>query len=125
MHIFTVFLTNIVKMSLLLHAGLGTVLAVDILNFPGLDLQHVANVLEWIFLTFIPGFCLGQGLNQFYENYEFLKICSDPMVTTGCAFNISNPCCKGEYMRLVQSNNSIRSIKDSIVITFSLWRIGA
>ena len=42
--------------------GIATVLTVDILSIPQLNLQHISEALESVFLIFIPNFCLGQGL---------------------------------------------------------------
>ncbi|CAF3018525.1 unnamed protein product [Rotaria sp. Silwood2] len=68
-----------------------TLLAVVILSIPQLDLVHVADILEWIFLILFPNFCLGQGLNNMYQNYALNELCG-PIVVL-CDF-MPNPCCK-------------------------------
>ena len=76
--------------------GIATVLTVDILSIPQLNLQHISEALESVFLIFIPNFCLGQGLVDLYNNHEFLKLCGEPFVQQLCHANITNPCCLGK-----------------------------
>ncbi|KAK6165163.1 hypothetical protein SNE40_023607 [Patella caerulea] len=73
--------------------GVAGLLVVTILDIPQLKLQDVGLALEWIFLTIIPHFCLGQGLQDYYNNYEFLKSCKE--ITPFCSILPPNPCCKG------------------------------
>ncbi|XP_071106304.1 phospholipid-transporting ATPase ABCA3-like [Haliotis cracherodii] len=56
-------------------SGVATVLTVGILAIPQLELEDTSRILEWIFMSVLPNFCLGQGLEDFYSNYEFLQIC--------------------------------------------------
>ena len=70
--------------------GDATVLAVGILGIPQLGLKDLANVLEWIFLVFLPNFCLGQGLMDYYSNWEFLDSCQE--YKQFCTL-FPNPCC--------------------------------
>ncbi|CAC5380658.1 ABCA3 [Mytilus coruscus] len=72
-------------------SGDATILAVGILGIPQLDLEDLAKALEWVFLTFLPNFCLGQGLMDYYMNYEYLEVCK-PIIGLCKAF--PNPCCK-------------------------------
>lgn len=71
-------------------AGDATVLAVGILGIPQLGLKELSNTLEWIFLVFLPNFCLGQGLMDYYSNWEFLDSCQE--FKQLCSI-IPNPCC--------------------------------
>ncbi|KAJ8317951.1 hypothetical protein KUTeg_003042 [Tegillarca granosa] len=71
--------------------GIATILAVGILSMPQLGLEDLSHVLEWIFLTFLPNYCLGQGLEDFYSNKIYLDLCT-PEFQALCFF-ISNPCC--------------------------------
>jgi hypothetical protein len=73
-------------------SGIATVLAVGILSIPQLGTQDLSHALEWLFMIILPNFCLGQGLVDFYSNFEFLHICKP--VLPFCPI-ISNPCCKG------------------------------
>ncbi|CAF1682200.1 unnamed protein product, partial [Adineta ricciae] len=69
-----------------------TLLAIVILAIPQLDLLDIANALEWVFLVLFPNFCLGQGLNDIYQNAFLNELC-EPLIPL-CAF-VPNPCCKG------------------------------
>lgn len=79
-------------------SGVATILAVGILDIPQLGTQDISHALEWTFLTFLPNFCLGQGLEDFYSNYEFSEMCHQFNLTEICKFPIPFPCCKGEYL---------------------------
>lgn len=68
-----------------------TILAVNIISIPQLDLLSTARALEWTFLIIFPNFALGQGLNDIYKNAVYNDLCA-PFVDL-CAF-IPNPCCK-------------------------------
>ncbi|KAK3091888.1 hypothetical protein FSP39_023469 [Pinctada imbricata] len=82
-------------------AGCATVLAVGILGIPQLGLKDLSVALEWVFLTFLPNYCLGQGLMDYYSNWEFLEACSafrsivKDKAKEACSL-IPNPCC-GPY----------------------------
>ncbi|UJR37958.1 hypothetical protein I4U23_030642 [Adineta vaga] len=68
-----------------------TLLAIVILSIPQLELLDVSNILEWIFLILFPNYCLGQGLNDIYQNSFLNKLC-EPLIPF-CAI-APNPCCK-------------------------------
>ncbi|XP_071130810.1 phospholipid-transporting ATPase ABCA3-like isoform X2 [Mytilus edulis] len=90
--IFTVPSTGFVWLTMFnILSGDATILAVGILGIPQLDLEDLAKALEWVFLTFLPNFCLGQGLMDYYMNYEYLEVCK-PIIGLCKAF--PNPCCK-------------------------------
>ena len=80
--------------------GDATVLAVGILGIPQLDLEDLSKALEWVFLTFLPNFCLGQGLMDYYSNYEFLEVCKPIVVNPMFCKAFPNPCCKGKCTTL-------------------------
>ncbi|XP_052824141.1 phospholipid-transporting ATPase ABCA3 [Octopus bimaculoides] len=56
-------------------SGLLSVLSVNILSIPQLNLSDVADILRWVFLVISPEFCLGQGLIDFYANYDLIEMC--------------------------------------------------
>ncbi|CAF0870807.1 unnamed protein product [Adineta steineri] len=68
-----------------------TLLAIVILSIPQLELLDIANILEWVFLLLFPNYCLGQGLNDIYQNSFLVQLC-EPLVPL-CPF-LPNPCCK-------------------------------
>lgn len=89
--LFTVPSTGFVWLTMFnILSGDATILAVGILGIPQLNLEDLSKALEWIFLTFLPNFCLGQGLMDYYSNYEFLQVCT-PYIDM-CKF-YPNPCC--------------------------------
>ncbi|KAJ8254174.1 hypothetical protein COCON_G00207860 [Conger conger] len=67
-------------------SGTATFLTVTIMTIPELNLQHLAYLLDKVFLLF-PNYCLGMSFSQFYQNYEIISVCtSSPMARTFCAF---------------------------------------
>jgi len=73
-------------------------LAIEILSIPQLGTQVISESLEWLFMSLIPNFCLGEGVSDFYSNYMYLNICKPylplcPLVCSSHQINIS--CCKG------------------------------
>jgi len=84
----------------ILFEGVATLLAVTILSIPQLDSQNVSRILEWVFLTILPSYCLGQGFVDFYSNYEFANICKP--VLPLCLLPVKNPCCKGTCLNKFQ-----------------------
>ena len=79
-------------------AGTATILAVAIMSIPQLGLQDLSRALEWVFLIFLPNYCLGQGLEDYYSNYEFkdvyLDFCVKQKFTSVCEI-LPNFCCGG------------------------------
>ncbi|XP_033746448.1 ATP-binding cassette sub-family A member 3-like [Pecten maximus] len=84
----TVTLVNILS-------GLATLLTVFILQIPSLGAEAVGDGLDWLFTIFIPHYCLGQGLNNIYNNYANLKTCQDINYEVLCTLNNTLPCCTG------------------------------
>jgi len=78
------------------------VLAVNILSIPQLGTMDLSRVLEWVFLV-LPNFCLGQGLSDFYTNYQVLQVCDTPEVKFICGLHLKQPfpCCKGTTLSIV------------------------
>ena len=71
-------------------------MAVIILEIPGLNTKSLGEGLEWVFLILIPNYCLGQGLQDIYNNYQYLNICTRAEVKYFCEMtNITLGCCKG------------------------------
>ncbi|GAB1602809.1 ATP-binding cassette sub-family A member 3-like [Argonauta hians] len=75
-----------------LIAGILTVLAVNILRIPALDLQDVSDVLFWVFLVIFPQFCLGQGLVDFYTNFELIQFCDKNFFFPTCRADCKENC---------------------------------
>ena len=72
------------------------------MSIPQLGLQDLSRALEWVFLTFLPNFCLGQGLEDYYSNYEFKDLYLDYCIKKGFGSKITcefapNPCCAGNF----------------------------
>ncbi len=88
-------------------SGIGSMLTVFILKMPALDLVSVAQTLEWVFYILIPNFCLTQGIQDIYNNYQNKKICSAYDFATICKVlanvrNGTNPCCPGQFLPMLQ-----------------------
>jgi ATP-binding cassette subfamily A (ABC1) protein 3 len=69
------------------------------LSIPQLGLEDLSKTLEWVFLLILPNYCLGQGLSDYYKNYELKDIyeefCVKEEFDKLCTF-VPNPCCKGK-----------------------------
>ena len=79
--------------------GVATILAVGILSIPQLDLLDLAHALEWVFLVLLPNYCLGQGIEDYYQNYKlgliYEEYCVKDKIKDFCE-TIPNPCCIGK-----------------------------
>ncbi|XP_076054127.1 phospholipid-transporting ATPase ABCA3-like [Oratosquilla oratoria] len=75
-----------------IFSGMATILTVQILRIPELELEHVADNLYWVFLT-LPFFSLAYSFADMYANVRFGKICSKKFFDVLCRFS-STPCCK-------------------------------
>ena len=84
-------------------SGIATVLAVDILMIPQLNTTELAEGLQWGFLATMPNFCLGQGVVTLYNNYQYLNICTTPIIEFACQNNVTLPCCKGRLSKMEAS----------------------
>ncbi|XP_071520079.1 phospholipid-transporting ATPase ABCA3 [Panulirus ornatus] len=75
-------------------SGMATVITVTILRIPDLQLGHVADLLDWIFLLF-PSYAMATAITDVYSNYRSTKICRRTAITLICSLGIApNPCCK-------------------------------
>ncbi|KAM8824363.1 phospholipid-transporting ATPase ABCA3 isoform 1-T4 [Synchiropus picturatus] len=61
-------------------SGTATFLAVTIMTIPELQLRNMSRLLDKVFLIF-PNYCLGMSFCQFYQNYEFITICTQNQMT--------------------------------------------
>lgn len=93
--------------------GTATLLAVTILQIESLDLVHVADALEWVFMLF-PNFDLGMSMSQLAMNRQLHEGC--PFVMLSPAICQTEPdfiCCKKcKYLdsrTLVQINIFLKS----------------
>ena len=76
--------------------GMATIISVTILRIPDLELQHVANLLDWIFMLF-PSYAMAAAITDIYSNFRSTEICKQPAFNLICSLNIApNPCCRGE-----------------------------
>jgi hypothetical protein len=78
-------------------SGLTTLLAVFVLQIPSLNTADMAKALDWVFMIFLPNYCLGKSLMDMYTNYEFNHICEQLNYKLVCQFIPTMPCCKGIY----------------------------
>jgi len=79
---------------LILVSGIAAYMTVNILKLPSLELQHVAKVLDKIFL-FFPHYSLCASVHGLYTNYAYNKACSLALLIPGMCIQ-PNPCCKGK-----------------------------
>lgn len=70
------------------------IVGVYFLQLPALGLTNEGDILEWIFLIFLPNFAFGQGLTDVYTNYEYNNYCGKNNVSSEltCKYR-PNPCC--------------------------------
>ncbi|XP_042225445.1 phospholipid-transporting ATPase ABCA3-like [Homarus americanus] len=75
-------------------SGMATVITVTILRIPDLELGHVADMLDWIFLLF-PSYAMAAAITDVYSNYRSTEICKRSTVSLICTLGIApNPCCR-------------------------------
>ena len=74
---------------------MATLLTVTILLIPDLDLKHVADVLDWLFL-FFPFYNLGTAIRDLHANFRASDICmrAGDKLAVACEL-VPNPCCVG------------------------------
>nr|UOU03312.1 ATP-binding cassette subfamily A3-1 [Brachionus rubens] len=68
-----------------------TLITVNILSLPTLNLLDVSIALEWVFLIIFPNYALGQGTVDLYDNYNKIKLCSNFEIF--CS-SFPNQCCR-------------------------------
>lgn len=74
--------------------GMATLITVTILRIPDLDLGHVADLLDWIFLLF-PSYAMASGITDLYNNWRIIGICKKEIFDFLCEVkSFANPCCK-------------------------------
>ncbi|XP_060076879.1 phospholipid-transporting ATPase ABCA1-like [Ylistrum balloti] len=76
-------------------SGMIALLAVFILELPGLGTEDVGRALNWVFTVLIPHYCLGRALNNIYVNYQHTQTCEEFQYRTTCLFKNDGPCCSG------------------------------
>ncbi|XP_032896611.1 ATP-binding cassette sub-family A member 3 [Amblyraja radiata] len=71
-------------------SGTATFVAATIMSIPDLGLLNLWKVMDSLFLV-LPNYCLGHGLNEFYQNYLLIGVCTtSPVAEFLCsAFNIT------------------------------------
>ncbi|KAK4876911.1 hypothetical protein RN001_009417 [Aquatica leii] len=87
-YLFDIPSTGYTRMTLVnIFTGVAGFLIVQVLGSPGLDLEHVANVLHWIFLI-IPHYSLSTGVRDINVIYATHHMC-DAMVESCANFSLS------------------------------------
>ena len=72
---------------------MATLITVTILRIPDLELGHIADLLDWIFMLF-PPYAMASAITDLYTNVRFLKICNRGLVQLLCGIeSFANPCC--------------------------------
>lgn len=72
-----------------------------ILRIPDLDLGHVADLLDWIFLLF-PSYAMASGITDLYNNWRIIGICKKEIFDFLCEVkSFANPCCKSELFFVI------------------------
>ncbi|XP_068200893.1 phospholipid-transporting ATPase ABCA3-like isoform X1 [Palaemon carinicauda] len=74
--------------------GMATLITVNILRIPDLELRDVAEYLDWVFLLF-PSYALAAAFTDLYSNWRFTGICKREIFSLLCGLKaFPNPCCK-------------------------------
>jgi len=79
----------------ILSAGIALFMTVNIMEIPRLELQDVAEVLDWIFLIF-PHYSMCASINNMYNNYVFNRECSNVLPNRTTCDILPNACCRGK-----------------------------
>lgn len=83
--------------------GMSTLITVMILRIPDLELIHIADILDWIFLIF-PPYAMASAIGDLYSNVRFTNICSRDVLELLCGLGtFKNPCCVGKELSLLGS----------------------
>ncbi|XP_023714575.1 ATP-binding cassette sub-family A member 3 isoform X4 [Cryptotermes secundus] len=91
--IFSIPLTGFTRMTMInVVTGIALFMTVNILKLPSLELQDVAEILDWIFL-FFPHYSLCSCVHGLYTNYAYNKACSAALLFPGLCLR-PNICCK-------------------------------
>ncbi|XP_053328151.1 phospholipid-transporting ATPase ABCA3 [Spea bombifrons] len=61
-------------------SGTASFLSVTIMSIPALGLVDLSHTLDLVFLV-LPNYCLGRSFSDFYENYHFIKFCTESLTT--------------------------------------------
>ena len=78
--------------------GMATLITVTILRIPDLDLSHIADILDWLFMVF-PPYSLAAAITDLYTNHRFTKICDGEAMRLLCAVSaVKTPCCRGKQV---------------------------
>ncbi|CAL4148549.1 unnamed protein product, partial [Meganyctiphanes norvegica] len=94
---FTIPSTGFTKMTIInIITGMATLISVTILRIPDLELNDVADMLDWLFLLF-PSYAMASAITDLYTNNRFTDICSRPVFISLCNIkSFANPCCKSQ-----------------------------
>ncbi|VEL34504.1 unnamed protein product [Protopolystoma xenopodis] len=77
-------------------------LTVMLLSLPQISLQLVAIRLSRAFSAIFPSYAFVSALFLIVQNYEFRKICDNPLIDVICENpEVTMPCCLGELTRLL------------------------
>ncbi|KAF2368204.1 ABC transporter-like [Trinorchestia longiramus] len=93
---FTVPSSGFTRMSILnVFVGMATLITVTMLRIPDLELQHIADLLDWVFLL-LPPYAMASSLTDLYTNFRSRQICDRPAIEMSCGWGsiFANPCCK-------------------------------
>lgn len=74
-----------------IFTGVAAFLTVQILASEGLDLEYIADALDWVFLIF-PHYCLCSGIRNNYAVFSAFDICST-LVETCTDMNMNEQQC--------------------------------
>jgi hypothetical protein len=88
-------LHHIYDSSLFLSPGIAAFMTVNIMQIPRLELQHVARVLDWIFIVF-PHYSLCASISSVHSNYAINKVCSMLLNNSNSTCVQPHPCCKSK-----------------------------
>jgi len=74
--------------------GMATILAISILQIPDLELLHIADALDWVFML-LPNYDLGIGISQMAANVQLQNLCPVYLgIVPGlCDNDPDNNCC--------------------------------
>lgn len=87
-YLFSVPSTGYTRMSLFnIFTGVAAFLTVQILASDGLNLEYIADALDWVFLIF-PHYCLCSGIRNNYAVFSTYDICSTLVQTCSETMNI-------------------------------------
>nr|XP_022911287.1 ATP-binding cassette sub-family A member 3-like [Onthophagus taurus]XP_022911294.1 ATP-binding cassette sub-family A member 3-like [Onthophagus taurus] len=87
--------------------GVAAFMVVQTLSVPGLNLEHVADALHWVFLL-VPHYAVASGVQDMYTKFTINTLCDRlEEISKGFACETTEMCCDNNELYLAWDQNGI------------------